>query len=1368
MSGLRALSLPLRRCCSQQTIRLFTGAGMQNVPPLPKRPKKSNTPATGANASGDSPNKPPKSGPSSPNSPPINKSSKPSKSAPNDAEPTTTATSKEIPPPKKKPGSAKKKKPKKPAPASENPAAKPHKSKVKSQAPLESEAPTSQQQAGNSESKSKAPPNVKPSKKAKNEPRKAGSSSDKIKLPVEDQIPKTSALTLDELMGIWKTSQEALHQEDAVRWDQQEYYNRTVSEAKREEVEKELKTIKASLSNIDQPDHSDANTILKKDQFGTSDQGLESNPISSTESNQEFDWDDILGNEESPREKKPEIPPIWRRRLPDEPQTRPLFGNKESSDVLKEILKGEAPTIYHKIARPHPESTPPSAHKDSLPRYMVNQTRNVNGDQDDSSLDDKISALNDSWKKPPTIRVRHIKSDSIDNRSTPLISNGIENERYSGYASRSIKLSRHDDDINPEATKEDTETSKLVENKDISTDTKVSDHRIEIEDTENGMPESNTADVNSPDEPTLPASEAKSKDPHSRLVNMIESFAVPGTEDIRFSSVHWAKEKRDTDGKTEVSTQNPSQRQPQSESQNQFAPSSELDISSLSVLKPISPIGYNPKRNNSAGDLFSILTQKSIKQHSEELNTAKIFTQGLNERQIVDLTMRESKNYIPKNRLFQTDPIEFDAFKNSRLSNGKELLSALINNRTNSKIRDEYQYSLETLKLMRYGMDGMNIPEMKERLQRTRLPFNFPAIRYDDVVSIFFPKQTPGFAGSHLFPKLPLHRACVSDGAQFLATNLEIERLMIFSDSDVTVDSVGLELKTNVTRGHNPFVHNMLKQFVTLWKGYMRATSVPLDSNYRHAYPKQQTLYTVLGTPVMISLDVASQIDPETSPYDIRDLLAQLVAECFSCHYYNREILKRSTPIIGLLSYSQKIYVSIYDPNTDTPYVSEPLDSNWCDSSPDIFKSGYGSIKFTPKHEETLGRQLGLIGHLADVCNCAFYNGLEAMARRIRMPTDSDTPESWSSMLKAMRTVVDASRFGWSLTDTVGYQAIGPTAIKRIPYAPYEVLKELPHAFKQPEFPYFQSTVYLKHLWRHGKEGIEHYLQNKPSHPVETPRSSQAHDRSKNLDKDETRPSLSPFGVDFKPFPSSYDMFSHNSPVAQEKLPEDDPGKHQDLDRRLSDLISYLEGSRSLPPTNLWERKNKSEPSLRTVEMLNEKARLQKALAGEDPGLSHWALESHRVVEPEPQPEQEVEVESSPPSVQAEAPELANEESGSEYHQRSFFGDSDQDEVLEYEDEVVEEEDASYDPLPLAPDPGSKFFAQEEEKQSEASAPIPIIPEENEEMGKEGRKRVKKASRVKERSKMDAKQPVKKKKGKKEKEGKGAAAPEGYEYLLGK
>ncbi|EPS37711.1 hypothetical protein H072_8596 [Dactylellina haptotyla CBS 200.50] len=713
----------------------------------------------------------------------------------------------------------------------------------------------------------------------------------------------------------------------------------------------------------------------------------------------------------------------------------------------------------------------------------------------------------------------------------------------------------------------------------------------------------------------------------------IQELADPGSENIHFSSVFWGNNKPVEFNMGDL----PEAAKPHGQS----------DLFNILSGKE-SDSNRNP-RETSASSLFNIFSKHSPDETSENLDTAKIFTQFAAEERKPDLFWRNLDDYQPQQKSFQADPIESETLANNRIPNPIFLLSALTSGRTkgNNFTRDEYQYSLDHLKLMRYGMDGMNISGLKERLQRTKLPFSFPAIRYDDIFPVFFPKPTTHIQPStlHQFPVLELKHCPISTDLHLALSGKALSRDATYGDA------------STLTGHRNLFAEIMMASIVPWRKGYMRATAVPLDTEHRHVYAKQQTIYTVLDTITMVHLDIVNPPDPLVPPYKTRDLLAQLVADAFSCHFYNREILQRQCPVIGTLTHRDKLYISVYDPQSDTPYVSEPLDIGWSLADP---------------NEKALQNQEIFFCQISNLVQACAFNGIAATALRVRGPTDMDTRADWVSTLVGAEKSLLASHLPQAVHSDSRRFVLKAMGISR-----GSAIHNFPKNFhfRNDRWLNHRETTYLDYAKRLVE--TDAYLKKLRGGATEI-----------NEAPYTTLMSNTPLNP-----PSSLDTES-TSPTTGGKESID---KDLDQAQRMFDLLEYLSGEKARPgtPPRKDSRLDRSEQE-DIVAVLNKKANMPKrdvrGLFGLDDEASVRRLlqaqtSSRRGKFPKPPPHpSRKHQEATTLTAEPEWPLL---DTGDEHRQNSFFGDGEDDDNELFSNRG-DDEDWGDEPLPLAPDPGSK------------------------------------------------------------------------------
>ncbi|KAK6352587.1 hypothetical protein TWF730_009410 [Orbilia blumenaviensis] len=338
------------------------------------------------------------------------------------------------------------------------------------------------------------------------------------------------------------------------------------------------------------------------------------------------------------------------------------------------------------------------------------------------------------------------------------------------------------------------------------------------------------------------------------------------------------------------------------------------------------------------------------------LNTSVLFTQSAPEPCDVDLVWHNNDNYTPTQSYNRPTPLEPETILGRRIGDPSQLLSALSNG------RNEYQYSLENLRLMRQGME---VAGLHERLRRTKLPFQFPAIKYEDIENIFRPRLPAGVATAYEpFPLIEPQESAV--GIPFLWLLLENNS-----------QSQALYGPVKNCQGYHPAPTRFFDPFLMSFMGYLKPTSIITDANYRQPYPRQQTIVSYMGIPTMVLLTVPSL--PYSEAMKPRNIIAQLIAELFSCHYYNREIMQAQAPIIGLLHHDAKLWVVLYDPIADIPYVSEPI----------------GLDLDLPRSHHVAGELKYPAAVTMDAFTCAAINGIEAMRHRIRQEGETDKEQDW-------------------------------------------------------------------------------------------------------------------------------------------------------------------------------------------------------------------------------------------------------------------------------------------------------------------------------------------------------------------------------------
>lgn len=354
-----------------------------------------------------------------------------------------------------------------------------------------------------------------------------------------------------------------------------------------------------------------------------------------------------------------------------------------------------------------------------------------------------------------------------------------------------------------------------------------------------------------------------------------------------------------------------------------------------------------------------------------ELNTSIIFTQSAQDPSEVDLVWYNQDNYTPTRRYARSSPSEPETVLGRRIGDPNQLLSALSNG------RNEYHYSLENLRLMRQGME---VAGLHERLRRTKLPFQFPAIKYEDIENIFRPRLPVGAATAYEpFPLIIPQESAIETPFLWRLIEDNSKYLAIYGD-------------VRTCQGYHPAPSQFFNNFILNFYGYLKPTSIITDANYRQPYSRQQTILSFMGIPTMVLLTVPNQ--PNAEPIETRNLLAQLIAETFSCHYYNREIMQAQTPIAGLLHHNAQLRVVLYDPIADIPYVSKAIDANLdVPASHDMAKR----LKY-----------LSLITN--DAFTCAAINGIEAMRHRERQEGETDTTADWREASEGMWGVLEARR----------------------------------------------------------------------------------------------------------------------------------------------------------------------------------------------------------------------------------------------------------------------------------------------------------------------------------------------------------------------
>ncbi|KAF3101227.1 hypothetical protein TWF102_005024 [Orbilia oligospora] len=354
-----------------------------------------------------------------------------------------------------------------------------------------------------------------------------------------------------------------------------------------------------------------------------------------------------------------------------------------------------------------------------------------------------------------------------------------------------------------------------------------------------------------------------------------------------------------------------------------------------------------------------------------ELNTSIIFTQSVQNPSEADLVWYNQDNYTPTRRYTRPSSSERETVLGRRIGDPYQLLSALSNG------RNEYHYSLENLRLMRQGME---VAGLHERLRRTKLPFQFPAIKYEDIENIFRPKLPVGAETAYEpFPLIVPQESAVE--VPFLWRIIEENSKYLALYGDV-----------QSCQGYHPSPSQYFHNFILNFYGYLRPTSIITDANYRQPYSRQQTILSFMGIPTMVLLTVPNQ--PNAEPIETRNLLAQLIAETFSCHYYNREIMQAQAPIIGLLHHDARLWVVLYDPVADIPYISKAINANLdIPASHDI-----------PKPL----RYLSLF--VSDAFTCAAINGIEAMRHRERQEGETDTAADWREASEGMWNALESRR----------------------------------------------------------------------------------------------------------------------------------------------------------------------------------------------------------------------------------------------------------------------------------------------------------------------------------------------------------------------
>ncbi|KAK6523854.1 hypothetical protein TWF281_001821 [Arthrobotrys megalospora] len=353
------------------------------------------------------------------------------------------------------------------------------------------------------------------------------------------------------------------------------------------------------------------------------------------------------------------------------------------------------------------------------------------------------------------------------------------------------------------------------------------------------------------------------------------------------------------------------------------------------------------------------------------LNTSIIFTQSVQDPSEVDMIWFNHDNYTPTRRYVRQPSLEPETILGRRIGDPNQLLSALSNG------RNEYQYSLENLRLMRQGME---VAGLHERLRRTKLPFQFPAIKYEDIENIFRPRLPIGAATAYEpFPLIVPQESCVDSSQLWGALEGNSKLLCIHGD-------------VKSSQGYHPAPSTFFTSFAQGYFGYLKPTVTITDANYKQPYPRHQTIFSFMGIPTMVLLTVPSL--PHAEPIEPRNLLAQLIAEAFSCHYYNLEIMQAQAPIIGLLHYQTNLWMVLYDPVADIPYVSHPINADF-----DIPRS----------HDEIERvRLLSLLTN--DAFTCAVINGIEAMRHRERQEGETDTAMDWRDAAEGLWAVLEARR----------------------------------------------------------------------------------------------------------------------------------------------------------------------------------------------------------------------------------------------------------------------------------------------------------------------------------------------------------------------
>ncbi|KAK6514051.1 hypothetical protein TWF506_008478 [Arthrobotrys conoides] len=354
-----------------------------------------------------------------------------------------------------------------------------------------------------------------------------------------------------------------------------------------------------------------------------------------------------------------------------------------------------------------------------------------------------------------------------------------------------------------------------------------------------------------------------------------------------------------------------------------------------------------------------------------ELNTSIIFTQSVQDPAEVDLVWYNQDNYRPTRSYTRPSSSEHETVLGRRIGDPNQLLSALSNG------RNEYHYSLENLRLMRQGME---VAGLHERLRRTKLPFQFPAIKYEDIENIFRPKLPVGAQTAYdPFPIIVPQESAVEIPFLWRVIEENSKYLAIYGD-------------VKSCQGYHPSPSQYFNNFVLNFYGYLRPTSIMTDANYRQPYSRQQTILSFMGIPTMVILTVPNQSNSE--PIVTRNLLAQLIAETFSCHYYNREIMQAQAPIIGLLHHDARLWVVLYDPVADIPYVSRAINAD---------------LDIPPSHDIPKPlRYLSLF--VSDAFTCAAINGIEAMRHRERREGETDGVSDWLEASTGMWDALEARR----------------------------------------------------------------------------------------------------------------------------------------------------------------------------------------------------------------------------------------------------------------------------------------------------------------------------------------------------------------------